>query len=64
MPQYYGGVRDEAAMVDRPGLLERRTKQTLALARLSLPRSSARPSPTASDSPNGSTASSTSTTCC
>jgi amidase len=34
VPQFYGGVRDEAAMVERPDLLERRTKQTLALARL------------------------------
>jgi amidase len=34
VPQFYGGVRDEAAMVERPELLERRTKQTLALARL------------------------------
>ncbi len=33
-PQYYGGVRDEATLVERPELLERRTKQTLALARL------------------------------
>ncbi|MPY79447.1 MAG: amidase [Actinophytocola sp.] len=33
-PQFYGGVRDEAKLVERPELLERRTKQTLALARL------------------------------
>lgn len=33
-PQYYGGVRDEATLVERPELLERRTKQTLALAKL------------------------------
>lgn len=33
-PQFYGGVRDEAGMVERPELLERRTKQTLAIARL------------------------------
>jgi amidase len=33
-PQFYGGVRDEAALVERPDLLERRTKQTLAIARL------------------------------
>lgn len=33
-PQFYGGVRDEATLVERPELLERRTKQTLALARL------------------------------
>ncbi|GAA5115354.1 amidase [Haloechinothrix salitolerans] len=33
-PQYYGGVRDEAKLVERPDLLERRTKQTLALAKL------------------------------
>ncbi|HWC85876.1 MAG TPA: amidase family protein, partial [Solirubrobacteraceae bacterium] len=33
VPQFYGGVRDEAALVERPDLLERRTKQTLALAR-------------------------------
>jgi amidase len=38
VPQFYGGVRDEAALVDRPDLLERRTKQTLALARLFPPR--------------------------
>lgn len=31
-PQFYGGVRAEAALVARPELLERRTKQTLALA--------------------------------
>jgi amidase len=34
VPQFYGGVRDEAALVDLPDLLERRTKQTLALAHL------------------------------
>ncbi|MDQ6803394.1 MAG: amidase [Actinomycetota bacterium] len=34
VPQFYGGVRDEAAMVERPDLLERRTKQTLAIGRL------------------------------
>jgi amidase len=34
VPQFYGGVRDEAALVERPDLLERRTKQTLAIARL------------------------------
>jgi amidase len=33
IPQFYGGVRDEAALVERPELLERRTKQTVALAR-------------------------------
>jgi amidase len=33
VPQFYGGVRDEAATVERPDLLERRTKQTLAIAR-------------------------------
>jgi amidase len=33
VPQFYAGVRDEAAMVERPDLLERRTKQTLAIAR-------------------------------
>ncbi|WP_157362189.1 amidase [Haloechinothrix halophila] len=33
-PQFYGGVRDEARLVEHPELLERRTKQTLALARL------------------------------
>jgi amidase len=38
VPQFYGGVRDEAATVERPDLLERRTKQTLALARLFPPR--------------------------
>ena len=37
VPQFYGGVRDEAARVERPDLLERRTKQTLALARLATP---------------------------
>jgi amidase len=34
VPQFYGGVRDEAALVERPDLLERRTKQTLAIGRL------------------------------
>jgi amidase len=34
VPQFYLGVRDEAALVERPDLLERRTKQTLAIARL------------------------------
>jgi amidase len=34
VPQFYGGVRGEAARVERPDLLERRTKQTLLLARL------------------------------
>jgi amidase len=34
VPQFYGGVRAAAALVERPDLLERRTKQTLALARL------------------------------
>jgi amidase len=38
VPQFYGGVRDEAAMVDRPDLLERRTKQTLAIARAFRPK--------------------------
>jgi amidase len=38
VPQFYGGVRDEAAMVDRPDLLERRTKQTLAIARAFSPK--------------------------
>ncbi len=33
VPQFYGGVRDEVALVERPDLLERRTKQTLALSR-------------------------------
>ncbi|HWF71764.1 MAG TPA: amidase [Solirubrobacteraceae bacterium] len=33
VPQFYGGVRDEAALVERPDLLERRTRQTLAIAR-------------------------------
>jgi amidase len=33
-PQFYGGVRDEARGVEHPDLLERRTKQTLAIARL------------------------------
>ncbi|MEU4344292.1 amidase [Nocardia sp. NPDC023852] len=30
-PQFFGGVRAEAAEVDHPGRLERRTKQTVAL---------------------------------
>ncbi|MFH7596178.1 amidase [Streptomyces racemochromogenes] len=34
LPQFCGGVRAEAAAVERPELLERRTRQTLALARL------------------------------
>jgi len=34
VPQFYGGVRDEAALVERRDLLERRTKQTLAIGRL------------------------------
>jgi amidase len=38
VPQFYGGVRDEAALVERPDLLERRTKQTLAIARLFPPK--------------------------
>lgn len=33
VPQFYGGVRDEVKLVEAPELLERRTKQTLALAR-------------------------------
>jgi amidase len=33
VPQFYGGVRDEVALVEAPELLERRTKQTLALSR-------------------------------
>ncbi len=33
-PQYLGGVRAEAEMVEHPERLERRTKQTVALARL------------------------------
>ncbi|HEX6117752.1 MAG TPA: amidase [Solirubrobacterales bacterium] len=38
-PQYLGGVRTEAEMVEHPERLERRTKQTAAVARL-LPRAS------------------------
>jgi amidase len=38
VPQFYGGVREEAAMVERADLLERRTKQTLAIARAFPPR--------------------------
>lgn len=34
MPQYFAGVAHEARLVERPDLLERRTKQMLALARL------------------------------
>lgn len=34
LPQFCGGVRAEAAVVERPELLERRTRQTLRLARL------------------------------
>ena len=33
VPQFYAGVRDGAALVERPDLLERRTKQTLAIGR-------------------------------
>ncbi len=33
VPQFFGAVRDEAARVERPERLERRTRQTLALAR-------------------------------
>jgi amidase len=33
-PQFYGGVREEARGVGRPDLLERRTKQTLAIGHL------------------------------
>ena len=33
-PQFCGGVREEARGVERPDLLERRTKQTVAIARL------------------------------
>jgi amidase len=32
-PQFYGGVRAEAALVEHPELLERRTRQTLRLGR-------------------------------
>jgi amidase len=32
-PQVYGGIRDEAQAVERPDLLERRTKQALMIAR-------------------------------
>lgn len=34
LPQFYGAIRAEAAMVDRPDLLERRTRQTVRLSRL------------------------------
>ncbi|MFE1792503.1 amidase family protein, partial [Streptomyces sp. NPDC059525] len=34
VPQFCGGVRAEAAAVERPELLEHRTRQTLRLARL------------------------------
>jgi len=34
IPQYLGGVRAEAAMVEHPERLERRTKQTAAVAKL------------------------------
>jgi amidase len=33
VPQFFGAVRDEAARVEHPARLERRTRQTLALAR-------------------------------
>jgi amidase len=33
VPQFFGSVRDEAARVEHPSRLERRTRQTLALAR-------------------------------
>jgi amidase len=33
VPQFYGSVRDEATRVERPDRLERRTRQTLLLAR-------------------------------
>jgi amidase len=31
LPQFFGGVRAEAALVDDPALLERRTRETVAL---------------------------------
>ncbi|MFG3002202.1 amidase family protein [Streptomyces sp. NPDC048340] len=34
LPQFCGGVRSEAAAMERPELLERRTRQTLRVARL------------------------------
>ena len=34
VPQFLGGVREEAEMVEHPERLERRTKQTVAVARL------------------------------
>ncbi|UQX03864.1 amidase [Streptomyces sp. RerS4] len=34
LPQFYGGVRAEARTVDRPELLERRTRQTVRVAAL------------------------------
>jgi amidase len=37
VPQFLGGVREEAEMVEHPERLERRTKQSLALARLTPP---------------------------
>ena len=33
VPQVYGGIRDEALLVERPELLERRTRQALLIAR-------------------------------
>jgi amidase len=38
-PQVYGGVRDEVTFVERPDLLERRTKQALMVARAFPPAS-------------------------
>ena len=37
LPQFYGGVRAEAGQVELPHLLERRTKQTVAIGRLFSP---------------------------
>jgi amidase len=37
IPQAYGGIRDESLLVERPELLERRTKQAIAFARALLP---------------------------
>ena len=37
LPQFYGGVRAEASGVELPRLMERRTKQTIAIGRLFSP---------------------------
>lgn len=38
VPQFFGGVRSEAAVVEHPELLERRTRETLRLGRWVRPR--------------------------